>query len=337
MLGRATARAEQQMPRFYLGIDGGQTATTAVICDEAGSLLGVGRAGPADHVWEPGGVARARRAVTGSVSRAWRAAGARPVTFEAAFLGMTGGNERTVAAIRRSVRARQFRLENDAVTALACTTEGKPGVVVIAGTGTIAYGENARGRTETASGWGYLLGDEGGGFWIARQAIAAACRGHDGRGERTALEGLLLEAAGVDGLWELHRLIYSGRMSRAEMAGLAAVAPRAAARGDRAARRVLVQAGRELGLAAGVVARKLGMARGRLRVGMVGGVFGGSEEVRRDFRREVRRHAPRAEFSEARFAPAVGSVLLALKLAGVRITPGLLGNLDAASAAVGPK
>ncbi len=325
------------MPDCVLGIDGGQTATTAAICDLRGRLLGVGRAGPANHVWEPGGVTRARNAVRACVSAAAREAGLRPAVFRAAFLGMTGGDERTRRAIARIVRAEHYRMENDKVNALACVTEGKPGVVVIAGTGTITYAENARGKSATVSGWGFLLGDEGAGFWIARQAINAATRAYDGRGEATALVGKLTAAAGVEDLWGLHALIYSERISRAQMAALAAVVSAAAAEGDRVARRTLRAAGRELGLAAGTVARQLGMHRGAVTVGMVGGVFRGSEQVRRAFRREVRRHAPRAVFAEPRYAPVIGSVLLALRLAGVRLTPRISANLLEASAHIGEK
>lgn len=325
------------MSDCVLGIDGGQTATTAAICDLTGRLLGVGRAGPANHVWEPGGVARARQAVKACLSAAAREAGLRPVVFRAAFLGMTGGDERTRRAIARLVRAERYRMENDKVNALACVTEGGPGVVVIAGTGTISYGENARGRSATVSGWGFLLGDEGAGFWIARQAINAATRAYDGRGEPTMLGKKLTAAAGVEDLWELHGLIYSERRSRAEMAALAAVVPEAAAEGDAAAQRILREAGRELGLAAGTVARQLGMQRGAVTVGMVGGVFRGSARVRRAFRRKVRRHAPRARFAEPRFAPVIGSVLLALKLAGAKIGPAVSENLREASERVGAK
>jgi N-acetylglucosamine kinase-like BadF-type ATPase len=321
-------------------MDGGQTSTTAVVCDLTGKLLGVGRAGPANHVWEPGGEKRAREAVAGSTAQALRQARAsRQTEFEAAFLGITGTKEdgRTERAVRNCVRARRLRVANDKVNALASVTGGKPGVVVIAGTGTIAYGENSRGRSATASGWGYLLGDEGGGFWIARQAIAAACRAYDGREDETALARMLLAEAGLPDLWDLHFLIYAEKVSRSELADLARVVPTAAARGDRAARSILREAGRELGLAAGTVARQLRMRRGRTAVGMVGGVFGGSAEVCRSFRREVRTHVPRAHFRRARFAPVIGSVVLALKMAGVRRTQSVLANLETASTAVGSK
>ncbi len=326
--------------KIVLGVDGGQTSTTAAVCDLTGRLLGLGRAGPANHVWEPGGVSRARRAVTRSTTQALRAAGLpRNYTAEAAFLGMTGAKAdgRAERAVKGCVSAKSCRVDNDMVTALASVTQGKPGVVVIAGTGTVAYAENARGRRASASGWGFLLGDEGGGFWIARQAVAAACRASDGRGRPTALTDALLQAAGVDDLWALHFLIYSRKMSRADMAGLASVVPQTAARGDTAARRILRQAGRELGLAGGTVARRLHMQRRATTVGMVGGVFRGSGEVGRSFRREIRKHIPKAVFAEPRFTPVIGAVFLALKLAGVRPASGLLSNLDAASQVVGVK
>lgn len=328
------------MPKLVLGMDGGQTSTTAAVCEANGRLLGVGRAGPANHVWEPGGAQRARRAVKRSTTAALETARLpRQTIFEAAFLGITGtkDNGRTERAVRSCVRAKRLRIANDKVNALASVTAGRPGVAVIAGTGTIAYGENSRGRCATASGWGFLLGDEGAGFWIAREAIAAACRAYDGRGEETALSRLLLAEAGVRDLWDLHFLIYSEKISRSELADLARVVPTAAAEGDRSARSILNQAGRELGLAAGTVARRLGMHRGLATVGMVGGVFRGSAEVRRSFRREVRKHVPRAQFQRARFAPVIGSVVLALKMGGVRLTQTVLANLEAASAEIGGK
>ncbi len=328
------------MPRLVLGMDGGQTATTAAVCEANGELLGVGRAGPANHVWEPGGAQRARRAVRRSTAAALEAAGMpRRTIFDAAFLGITGTKEdgRTERAIRSCVRAKRMRIANDKVNALASVTAGRPGVVVIAGTGTIAYGENSRGRCATASGWGFLLGDEGAGFWIAREAIAAACRAYDGRGEETALSPMLLAEAGVSDLWDLHYLIYSERISRSDIANLARVVPTAAAEGDQAARRILREAGGELGLAAGTIARRLAMHRGRTKVGTVGGVFGGSAEVRRSFRREVRTHVPQAQFQQARFAPVIGSVVLALKMSGARLTRTVLANLEKASAEIGGK
>ena len=325
------------MGSYVLGIDGGQSYTVAAVCDLEGRLLGLGRAGPANHVWERGGAARVRRAVSGSIGRALRVAHLKQVEFGAAFLGMTGSTEHTLRAVRDRVPARRFRLESDKVSALACVTSGEPGIVAIAGTGAIVHGQNRRGETADASGWGYLLGDEGSAFWIAKQALAVACRAHDGRGPRTSLVSKLTAAAGVPDLWDLHELIYSGRMSRPDMAALAVAVSEAARGGDRLALGVVREAGRELGLAVGAVARRLAMRRGATTVGMVGGVFQGSAIVRVSFRREVRRQVPKAAFAQPRFPPVIGCALLALKLAGARITPAVMDNLDAAARMIGPK
>jgi N-acetylglucosamine kinase-like BadF-type ATPase len=320
------------MAEVVLGVDGGQTSTMAAICDHQGRLLGLGRGGPANHVWAPGGIERARRAVADSTAQALLGADLPAKTrFEAAFLGMPGpADPRKLRAVQGAVSTRRFRMENDKVNALASVTAGGPGVVVIAGTGTITYGENAGGESADASGWGYLLGDEGAGYWIARQAVAAACRHWDRRGEPTRLTEKLLAALGIEDLWELYFLVYSEKLSRADFAALAKVVPEAATEGDALAGRILRRAGRELGLSAGTVARRLRMHRGTVTVGMVGGVFQGSSLVRASFRREVRRHAPKAVLRQARLSPVMGSVLLALKLAGVPLTSDVLANLEQA-------
>jgi N-acetylglucosamine kinase-like BadF-type ATPase len=138
-------------------------------------------------------------------------------------------------------------------------------------------------------------------------------------------------------MWEPHGLVYSGRLSRADTAALAAVVPEAAREGDRSARRILREAGTELGLSAAVVARRLGMQRRKTTVGMVGGVFRMSADVRSSFRHKVRGSVPKAVFAVPLFSPAVGSVLLALRLAGIRTTRKIMANLEAASQRIGDK
>ena len=86
---------------------------------------------------------------------------------------------------------------NDALVALEAGAPGEPGVVIISGTGSIAYGRNAAGEAARSGGWGYVLGDEGSGYWIGRAALRAVLREADERGPKTALTPLLLEHFGV--------------------------------------------------------------------------------------------------------------------------------------------
>src|SRR5205807_1117691 len=152
--------------------------TLAVIGDENGRILGTGEAGPCNHAASGEGRAKLERAVAGSLAAACAEAGIDPaaVEFEAACFGMSGGPEDKEEILSRILQVRQLFVTTDAVTALAGATAGGQGIITIAGTGSIAFGRNAAGVTARAGGWGYIFGDEGGAFDIARQALRASLR-----------------------------------------------------------------------------------------------------------------------------------------------------------------
>src|SRR5436309_5905773 len=184
--------------KLYLGVDGGQSGTTAIIGDETGRVLGTGEAGPCNHAGAVEGRGKLERAVAGSVSAACSQAGLDPATvrFEAACFGMSGGPEDKEDILGRILRAERLVVTTDAVTALAGATAGGPGIITIAGTGSIAFGRNAAGQTVRAGGWGFIYGDEGGAFDIVRHALRAALRMDEGWGLPTTLRDRLLEATG---------------------------------------------------------------------------------------------------------------------------------------------
>src|SRR6185369_4780165 len=140
--------------KLFLGVDGGQSGTTAKIGDDAGRVLGTGEAGPCNHAAVAEGRAKLERAVTGSLVAACEAAGlsAADLHFEAACFGMSGGPDDKREILARLVSARRWIVTHDAATALAGATATGQGVVAIAGTGSIAYGRNAAGRTARAGG-----------------------------------------------------------------------------------------------------------------------------------------------------------------------------------------
>src|SRR5580658_4364350 len=187
------------MPRFFLGVDGGQSSTTAVIGDENGRVLGVGRGGPSNHVRAEEGPGKLILAVRGSLRSACKQAGldVDGIRFRSACLGFSGGPTDKEALLSQILPIDRMLVTDDALIALAGATAGEPGVVVIAGTGSIAFGRNARGETARAGGWGFVFGDEGGAFDIARQALRAVLREHEGWGARTVLTPALLEATGT--------------------------------------------------------------------------------------------------------------------------------------------
>src|SRR5436309_2850343 len=126
--------------RFVLGVDGGQTSTTAVVMDENGRLRGIGHGGPANHIHEAGGVDRVRQSLRDAINGACSQAGSRRLSITAAYLGMTGGSAEMEQACRPAVPGQRMTLGHDSLIALYSVTLGGPGVVVIGGTGSIGYG-----------------------------------------------------------------------------------------------------------------------------------------------------------------------------------------------------
>jgi N-acetylglucosamine kinase-like BadF-type ATPase len=192
--------------KFFLGVDGGQSSTTALIGDENGRILGVGRAGPCNHAGAAEGREKFVQALSACVGDALaQASEAVPATeatasaiqFECACLGFSGGPADKEALAREIVDAKHYAFTHDALIALSGATAGGHGVVSIAGTGSIAFGRNSVGRTARAGGWGYTFGDEGGAFDLVRKAVRAALRFEEGWGPPTALRDALLDAAGA--------------------------------------------------------------------------------------------------------------------------------------------
>jgi N-acetylglucosamine kinase-like BadF-type ATPase len=301
---------------LFLGIDGGQSSTTALIGDDTGRILGCGRGGPCNHVSSDEARVKFTLAIRDCLNAACAQAGIDPeqVRFAAACLGLSGGVEDKEAILRDILRVEKMMLTIDAVIALSGATAGEPGIITIAGTGSIAFGRNAAGKTARAGGWGHLFGDEGGGFDLARQALRAALRHEEGWGPPTALYPMLLEAtaaASADNL--LHR-IYTTEISRQKVASLAALVDRAAVAGDAVARDILHAAAQELATLTASVRGQLFETGNTVKVAYIGGVF------RSGFLLE--RYRMLVELEEGNvcgppiFGPAAGALIEAYRVTG---------------------
>jgi N-acetylglucosamine kinase-like BadF-type ATPase len=316
--------------RYVLGVDGGQTATTAIVADETGCLLGMGMGGPAHNLQEPGGIARAQKSLGDAITGAVRMADLQNARIAACCLGARSDREQIEVVCTPIVPTADLIFVPDTRIALYSVTLGRPGVVVVAGVSAGAYGVNARGEHASCGGWGSLLGDEGSGYWIAMRALNACCRAHDGIDAPTSLLPLVLKHLDVADLPHMQRLLSSERLRSADVAGLSEVVSRAAAQGDKTARRILREAGKELALGAQSVLRRLNMEGETVTVGTVGGVFRAGRTVLRTFREMVLQTAPNARIAPARVPPAVGAALIALEAIGIPACEDLLTNLEAA-------
>jgi N-acetylglucosamine kinase-like BadF-type ATPase len=297
------------MPQYFLGVDGGQSGTTAVIGDETGRVVGVGHSGPANLPGDPEARQKFADAIRTAVEAACSEAGIHPGTrFARACLGLSGGVSGREALIRRVITSDGFVFSNDAEIALTGALPRTPGIVVIAGTGSIAFGRNKLGQVARAGGWGYVFGDEGGGFWIARQALRSALRFEEGWGPPTALRAILLDSTGARNINDLMHRCYTPEFPRRRIASFALTVNQAAEAGDPEALAILSDAARELAALAQAVRNQLFGPGEPVPCAPVGGVFH-SRLLRSSFRSKL---APGLEFSTPRYDPARGALLEAL-------------------------
>ena len=206
---------------------------------------------------------------------------------------------------------------------------GQPGIVVIAGTGSVAYGENERGETAQAGGWGHLFGDEGSAFWLALQGIKRAIQWQDRAYGRKSGPNRMAELAlthfGCHTLRELAIAVYGEQIGRDELAGFAAVIHEAALNGESEAQKILREGVDALFALAAMTARRLRWREARLVC--LGGVFRGAL-TRSGFANRCQRWWPEAKIIAPRFDPARGALLLAYKQAGILLEENVLTNLE---------
>jgi N-acetylglucosamine kinase-like BadF-type ATPase len=303
------------LPSLYLGVDGVQSSTTALIAEETGSIVGRGRGGPCNHVTTAEGRAKFLSAIGDCLEQACREAGIEPakVKFAACCLGLSGGREDKETYARELIRSERYKITHDAEIALTGATAGEPGIIMIAGTGSMAFGRNSRGEKARAGGWGYIFGDEGGAFDLTRRALRASLQSEEGWGEETALRQLLLEATGATTANELLHQFY-GRFDRSYIATLATLVTRAADNGDSVASAILCQAAEKLSWYVTGVYKQLFSSSETVPVAHIGGVFQ-SELFRGEFSQCVW-NSIACKVVPPRFSPAAGAVLEALRLDG---------------------
>ncbi|MBK9062571.1 MAG: hypothetical protein IPL89_05175 [Acidobacteria bacterium] len=313
------------MPAFWIGVDGGGTRTRAVVAGEDLVPMGRGGSGPAnaatrplplvvETILEAAGDAAVSAVV--SVGRAER------VGVGLAGVESAGLVKPLTSALEEHFGAGRVFVTTDARIALAGAAPGDPdgpGVVLIAGTGAIAFGRGKDGAEARAGGWGPLLGDEGSGYAIARQGLAAVVRELDGRGPKTEIRRLLFESErGIHTLEELLSKIYRSEGGAGDVAGYFPLVLSAAKGGDGEARRILGEAGRELALAAITVIRKLHLEAESFPVATVGGVFAAGEILAGPLAAELHAVAPGARVGPPAYPPEVGAIRLARARAGAR-------------------
>src|SRR5262245_30028808 len=309
----ASGRGSQQTP-FFLGVDGGGTKTLAVLIDEESRVVGEGAGGGSNPVRV--GLEAAVRNIQAAVDTAARVAGVSSAAVTSACIAAAGISQPIhYNAMRESLEkalAFNFVLVTDAEAALAGALDGAVGVVVIAGTGSIAIGVGEAGDEARSGGWGPTISDEGSAYDIGRRALRAVAAAYDGRGPATALTQLICRRLGIENASYLPGVIYeNGPPEPVEIARLAALVTEAAQDGDKTAVGILANAAIELSRLAISVIERLRIQDSQFRVACVGSVFNAGELLLATFDDAVRKMAPGARIASPLFPPEIGAARMA--------------------------
>jgi N-acetylglucosamine kinase-like BadF-type ATPase len=306
-----------------LGIDAGGTKTVCVLADATGRLVAKARGGSANlHAAGELAVEEVLRELTEEVldfanNDPGRLRGDPTIVPAAICVGIAGVDRedeaQTVRAIMRRIGYKsRVLVVNDALIALVSGARDDPGIVIIAGTGSIVYGRNASFEAARAGGWGHMIGDEGSGYWIGREALAAVMRGSDGRGPETALTAQVLANFNVADVSRLPSIVYDREMPRMSVAAVGPIVQRVAAAGDPVAIRILERAAEELVLGARSVTAQLEMRGDPFTFYLAGGVFRVVPWLAHELPRRLMEVAPRAQTALLTAEPAMGAAWLAL-------------------------
>jgi glucosamine kinase len=301
---------------LFAGVDGGQTATVAVVADESGTVLGRGNAGPADDVGEPRGAAHTAEAIDAAIVAALDAAGL-PLdsAFRVVVAGVSGHDDsKSGVVVPLQTRAERVVIEHDATSAHRGAFASDPGILVIAGTGSAAFGVGVDRRRVLVGGWGYLFGDEGSAFWLARRAISAAMSAED-RGAQIELRGAALRHFGTGSLRDIQHGFAGGSIRRPRIAAFARTVCEIAHGGDEEAVRLRDEASLALAALAEAADARLGTYSPAV-FSYHGGLFS-DPALHERWTLEVVESIPAAGVVPPRHDAPVGALLHAYEVAGL--------------------
>jgi glucosamine kinase len=298
---------------FFLGIDGGGSKTSCIVGDET-SVLGTSVTAGSNLLRV--GQESAQHALHEAIRQACAEANVAPQQIQRACIGLAGAARPdvrdTVQQIVAEVLPGNVEITGDMEIALEAAFNDDPGVIVIAGTGSIAYGRNAEGQTTRAGGWGFAISDEGSGYWIGKTAVATVVNAGESAKDVCLLK-MIAKAWSVSTHQQV--VMAANSVPLPDFAALFPIVQQAADKQNKQAVRVLAAAGEELGKLAKSVIAQTFATRDDVHVAMSGGVFAHSAQVREVFYNCVKAEYPGIKLVDRVVEPVLGALQRARRMA----------------------
>jgi N-acetylglucosamine kinase-like BadF-type ATPase len=325
---------------LFLGVDGGGTKTDFVLVDGDGNLV-ASHEGAASYHLEIG-IDGLRRVLADGLDALFGGAGIDGSAIAHAFFGLPAyGEDSAAQPLLDALPAplfghHRYRCGNDMVCAWAGSLGGEDGINIVAGTGSIGYGER-RGKAARAGGWGEVFSDEGSAYWIAVQGLNLFSRMSDGRLPKGPLHAVFREALGLAADLDLCAKVMNAH-DRGSIAAMSQLVARAAQHGDASALRIFDDAARELAAIAEVVRQTLQFEPSEpVPISYSGGVFNAGELILSPFRRHLEARSRIYRLQAPMFTPSVGAAIYAARLVAQPLSAAATQHLRQSASAAAPR
>jgi N-acetylglucosamine kinase-like BadF-type ATPase len=318
--------------RSALGVDGGASKTFALLVEETGRVLGLGRAGTSNH--QVSGLEPAMQEIDRAVREALGQASRQPAEIQVGYFCLAGADlQEDYDMLRDAVSglslAQSVMIKNDTMAALRSGLTSNWGVVVVCGAGYNAAGVSPDGREIILPGLGAISGDWGGGFTLSQEMIRLVMRDWDGRGMPTLLSEMILSALDSPSHEHLIARLYHQEVDYQAVLDLVPLLFEAAQAGDEVACNLIVQLGTEVGVTAKALIRRLSLEDEDVEVVLAGSVFKGKGSLLFDtVTRVVQEEAAKARIIRPKYEPVVGAALLAVESMKISIDDAFIGRLE---------
>lgn len=308
--------------KYIIGIDGGGTKTHAVIANQSGTTVSEHIGGPSN--FQIIGVEKASETIFSLIELCCESVGCEIGNISTVVCGLTGAGRpgdqhRMVLGLKNRARSKNVKLkkvvvESDARIALEGAFNGGTGIILIAGTGSIAFGKDGRGSVHRVGGWGRVLGDEGSGFFLGRLGLTSITRQMDGRGLTTQLTKMVAKKFGLSDQTEIINAVYKNNF---DIASIAPLVIKAAKQKDEVCRAIIENAVIELAWHIQVAAEKISRSstkkiREKVRVAFIGGLIANETILTRLLTQYLNENFPVIEIIQPMSSPAYGAIVMAL-------------------------